>query len=162
MCSEVDNPASGLIVFGHFPLHSHFPPFLLDHPTNTHTAQSFFFFFPLHPPPPTLHSSILLPSPPTSPHPTQLNHSSSSFLSTHLPPTPHSSIIIPLLPPLPLSLTTAQSFFSLYWNKQETFYEEELLRLKRITSSLHLNSNELVELFTWVTGLSCLSTRDKA
>jgi transcription initiation factor TFIID subunit 5 len=42
----------------------------------------------------------------------------------------------------------AQSFFSLYWNKQETFYEEELLRLKSITSSLHLNNNEIVELFT--------------
>ena len=44
--------------------------------------------------------------------------------------------------------SAAQSFFALYWSKQESFYEEELLRLKSITSPLHLNCNEIVELFT--------------
>jgi transcription initiation factor TFIID subunit 5 len=42
----------------------------------------------------------------------------------------------------------AQLFFALYRSKQESFYEEELLRLKSITSPLHMNSNEIVELFT--------------
>lgn len=45
---------------------------------------------------------------------------------------------------------SAQSFFALYRSKQESFYDEELLRLKSVTSPLHLNNNELVELFTWV------------
>ena len=46
--------------------------------------------------------------------------------------------------------SAAQLFFALYRSKQESFYEEELLRLKSITSPLHMNSNEIVELFTWV------------
>lgn len=47
-----------------------------------------------------------------------------------------------------ISHFSAQSFFALYRSKQESFYDEELLRLKSITSPLHLNNNELVELFT--------------
>jgi hypothetical protein len=45
---------------------------------------------------------------------------------------------------------TAQLFFAHYHHKQETFYEEELLRLKSITTPAQMIKNDLFETFRCV------------
>jgi len=51
-----------------------------------------------------------------------------------------------LTPSLPLC-HTAQQFFSRHSQKQETFYGEELLRLKSITTAQQMLQNDLVDTF---------------